>query len=187
MARLLIAYATSDGHTAAIAAHVAAAVRAAGHDADLYDVADRAAAPDIAASDAAILAGSLHIGRHQSTLMHYVRDNVTALNARPTAFLSVSLAIASEKPDERAAAQRIATAFCTATGWRPTRTLCVAGAIAMPRYGWLTRLIMHAIAKHEGHAIGWSEERVFTDWAALDRFVADFLRDCLGATPPAAD
>ena len=61
--------------------------------------------------DGAILGGSLHQGKHQSALDHFIRNNAGWLVGIPTAFFSVSLGIASDINDEREEAQRLAQQF----------------------------------------------------------------------------
>ena len=80
----------------------------------------------------------------------------------------------SDAERERAAAdvQRMIDVFVKKTGWRPARSLPVAGALAYSRYNVFVRFIMKRIAREAGAPTDTSRDYVFTDWPALDRFVA---------------
>ncbi|MFN8423983.1 MAG: flavodoxin domain-containing protein [Anaerolineae bacterium] len=67
MPPILIVYATREGLTRRVAERVAAAMRGQGREVDVVDAADRsaAAAVDVARYAGAIVAGSVHAGRHE--------------------------------------------------------------------------------------------------------------------------
>jgi menaquinone-dependent protoporphyrinogen oxidase len=84
--------------------------------------------------------------------------------------------------DERAKAaedvKRVADTFCRQTGLRPSRVWPVAGALVYSEYGFVTRLVMRMIAKHTHHgATDSSRDYEYTDWQALDRFVAELVEE----------
>jgi menaquinone-dependent protoporphyrinogen oxidase len=171
MRRLLIVYGTTEGQTHKIADRIAAIARERGIDAD---VADSAAGPPLAVGryDAAVVAGSVHVGRHQRSLVDFVRRSLGALQRLPTAFFSVSLAATgSDLPG----AQRCADAFLRETGWRPDRVHLVAGALMYSRYGFITRWMMRRIARKAGGGTDTSRDYEYTDWARLRADVEAFL------------
>lgn len=171
--RILIVYATTEGQTRKVARFVADRLVAAGHSVELVPAAE---ALDTAPSGfrAAVLAGSLHMGRYQQSLEDYVRAHREALNAMPTLFLPVSLAAAGGEADRAEAAGR-AGDFCAALGWTPTRTEQVAGAFRFGEYDFFRAWAMRYIAWQKGEkgpAVG--EDREYTDWEALGRAVDDW-------------
>src|SRR3954470_15991032 len=100
MARILFLFGTTDGHTGRVAQHVAKALRELGHSVDLVDVGESTRV-SFAAIDAAIVAGSVRMGRFQPKLVALVREHGDSLARLPNAFLAVSLAAAQHSASAR--------------------------------------------------------------------------------------
>ena len=188
---ILVLYATREGQTRKIAEHVADALRSRGLTADVHDVAETQ--PQLAEYGAAVLAASLHAGKHEREFVRFVKEHREQLERMPAAFLSVSLAEAGAEdarrtPEARAEAarqvQETLDRFYEQTGWRPTATLPVAGALLYTKYGFLIRFIMKQISKKEGGSTDTTHDHEYTDWSALDRFVDALVQS--GFRPGAA-
>jgi menaquinone-dependent protoporphyrinogen oxidase len=180
----LVLYATRHGQTQRIAEHVAAVLRAGGLDADVRAASARGQL-DLADYQAAIVAASVHLGKHEREVVTFVKDHRAELERMPTAFLSVSLSEAgaedaSSPPERRAKAAADANAmidaFLQKTGWHPVRVKPVAGALRYTKYNFLVRFVMKRIAKQNGSSTDTSRDHEFTDWAALDRFLNEVAR-----------
>jgi menaquinone-dependent protoporphyrinogen oxidase len=171
-------YATTHGQTRRIAEAIADALRKDGHGSFALDVTSAAARHfDWRRVDGAVLAASLHAGKHQAGAADFAREHVTRLNAMPTWFVSVSLSAASSREEERAAAERIARAFVEGIGWAPGRVSCVAGRLAYTQYSFVTRWFMRRIARKEGGPTDTSRDHELTDWNALARLSQQFGRE----------
>lgn len=171
--RVLVVYGTTEGQTRRIAGWIAGRARERGHDADLRDSASLPTGFSIEGYDAVIVAASVHQYRHQTSVVHFVNAHLPALQDRPTAFLSVSLAAAQQ--DGRDDARQCAERFLDETGWRPTRTEPVAGALLYTRYDFFKRQLMKLIVRSGGGPADASQDYEFTDWDALGGFVDSFL------------
>jgi menaquinone-dependent protoporphyrinogen oxidase len=66
--------------------------------------------------------------------------------------------------------------FVDETGWRPADVLRVAGALAYSRYNLIVRAVMKHIARKAHAPTDTSRDYEFTDWNAIDRFVARLCR-----------
>lgn len=161
VARILVLYATIEGHTARIAERVAAALRSHGH---LVDVLPACAEADLLSYEAVVVGASIHYGRHPADLRALLRENRAALAARPGAFFSVSLS-AKERYLER---------FLREVGWRPQATATFAGAVQYSKYGPLKRLVMLVFTMLAGRDTDMSRDYEYTDWDAVDRFSESF-------------
>src|SRR3954451_20584437 len=95
MAHILIAFASTHGHTSKIAARIAAVLRADGHTAGVCDDVD-AHDPWPRDYDAVIAGASIHLGHHQDELVAWARRRAVALNEAPSPFCSVCLAAAED-------------------------------------------------------------------------------------------
>ncbi len=173
MPRILILYATREGHTTRIAARVAQVLRDAGHEVEARRADGLPSQPGIAAYDAVIVGASIHYGAHPRALRSLMRRHSLVLAERPTAFFSVSLSGGGPgaKP---AAAQRYLEKFLRQTGWRPALTASFAGALQYSKYGPFKRRLMRMIVGMAGGDTDMSRDYEYTDWAAVDRFAESF-------------
>ena len=172
MARILVVYGTTEGHTAKVAGALREALHRTGAVVDVKAADDPAPAPD--GYDAVIVAASVHAGRYQRPVEKWVTKHAAALARRPTAFVSVCLGVLQHDPDVRRDLQRIVDRFIAHTGWRPPVVKLVAGALPYTQYGWLRRLVMRRIVAKAGGDIDTSRDYEYTDWSDLGHFAADF-------------
>jgi len=179
MSRIMIPYGTSEGHTARIAACIADVIRGEGHEAFPMPVqGEKAPAPD--GYDAVIVGASVHRGRHQAPVEAFVRKHRTALERVPTAFFSVSLAVADGTATGRQEADRYVEEFFRRTGWRAGKVGLVPGALLYSQYGFFLRWIMKRIARSRGSTdIDTSRDYVYTDWEGVRRFAREFMESAV--------
>src|SRR5690348_3709476 len=126
--KVLLVYGTTEGQTQKVARFVAERLAERGHQTQVANAVDATPAIDPARFDAVIIAASLHAGRYQSAVVHFVGQHLAALRARRNAFLSVSLAAASNDADDVRGLEQCLASFAQETGWMPERTHHVAGA-----------------------------------------------------------
>jgi len=172
--RILIIYGTTDGHTAKIAGALAEALRSPGRAIRVADASREHPHPDD--FDGVIVAAAVRAGKYQKTVQRWVRSHADALNARPTAFVSACLGILQRSPAVDAALRVIVDDFLAGTGWRPTVTKPVAGALLYTRYNWFIRRVMKRIARKAGGDTDTSRDYEYTDWPDLRAFATAFGR-----------
>lgn len=174
MCDIPVFYATTEGQTHRIAERLAAHLREHGFASEAISVRSREATDFTwPRAHGAIVGASLHGGRHQANAAAFVKCHRDQLNARHSAFFSVSLSAASKHPQEVDAATRLADAFCRRLGWQPQAIVCFAGRLAYPRYGWLKRMLMRYIAQREGGSTDVTREHEYTDWTAVAQLADD--------------
>ena len=181
MKSICIFYATREGHTRRIAEHVAAELRLRGFAVEVTNVRDHAAGNSLHTCTAAILAASVHAGRHVPEMLQFVKAHRGELACLPTAFLSVTLSEAGAErsdatPEEHAQfvadVQKVLDRFFAETGWHPQHVKPVAGALLYTQYNFLIRFVLKHIAKQAGGSTDTSRDHEYTDWVALEQFVA---------------
>ena len=172
--RILVLYGTTDGHTAKVADAIAAALRA--HDADV-DLAHAGGTwdPDPRDYAAVIVAASVHAGTYQRPVRRWARAHAAALGERPTAFVSVCLAVLNRTDRVNKDLAAILDRFTAETAWQPTETKVVAGALKFTKYGWLKRWMMRRIVAKAGGDTDTSRDYAYTDWKDLQDLVALFM------------
>jgi menaquinone-dependent protoporphyrinogen oxidase len=174
MVEVPVFYATSEGQTRRVAQRLAAALQQRGLDSAPVDLGQaEEAGLDWSKFSGAVVGASVHIGKHQPSAVRFASAHAGELAARPSAFFSVSMAEASKRPQDVAAARDIAGQFGPRAGWTPDFVVSLAGRLAYSQYGWLTRFMMKRIARKEGGPTDTTRDYEFTDWAAVDRLAAD--------------
>jgi menaquinone-dependent protoporphyrinogen oxidase len=190
MRRILVLYATREGHTRRIAGYLAAALQSRGFSPHVVDAARLPAQLSIADYCGVILAASIHRQTHESEMTQFVKQHLHELNSIPSAFLSVSLSQAgaqkSAASPERSAksaqdVRRMIDAFLADTGWHPLITKAVAGALTYSKYNFVLRRIMKWISRNEGGDTDTSRDYDYTDWKDLDELVADFTASVMSS------
>lgn len=169
--RLLLVYGTTEGQTQKVAHFVADYLAKQGLQTQLVDAIEVPAAIDPREFDGVIIAASLHEGRYQPAVTRFVRKHLAAIQLRPNAFLSVSLAAASNDEDDVQGLKECLAAFTEQTGWTPQRIHHVAGAFRYTSYDFLKRWAMKYIAYRKGGPTDTSCDHELTDWADLARFL----------------
>ena len=177
-------YATREGHTRKVADRIAEDLRRHGIDTDVMNVRDIEEV-SWGLYSAACVAASVHLGKHEPEMVAFVKRYRTQLSRLGAAFVSVTLSEAgAEDPnrleaDRRRAAddvKRMIDLFLKDTGWRPERTLPVAGSLAYTKYNIFVRLLMKRIARKEGGPTDTSRDHELTNWPALDRLVDELVQ-----------
>lgn len=172
--RILVIYGTTDGHTAKVAAAIADRLKADGEDVDLVEAAASGANPRPEDYGTVFVAASVHAGGYQKTVRRWVRTHAEALNRGHTAFVSVCLAVLQRVPAVDLELAEIMRRFFESTGWQPTDTKIVAGALPYTKYPWWKRLVMRRIAAKAGGDTDTTRDYEYTDWNDLSAFARMF-------------
>ena len=175
MARVLILYATTEGHTARVAERMAQRLREQGHAVEALRAEQGAAQPHLEPYDGVIVGASVHYGRHPGHLRALLRKHLAALGARRSAFFSVSLS-AGGPGAKPLAARRYVETFLRQVGWQPQQSAAFGGALQYSKYGAFKRLLMILFVSLAGGDTDTSRDYEYTDWDAVDRFMHAFAQ-----------
>ena len=174
---ILILFASKEGQTEKIADFIAEVIRHHGHQATIqlgeHLPKDFCTDP----FDAAIIGGSIHIGKYPAYLKRFVIEHRDWLNQVPSAFFTVCMAIHSVNESEQAEARTLGQNFAKQTNWQPNLMETFAGAVKYTQYGFITRKIMQHISKKEGGNTDTSQDHEYTDWEVVTRFTEQFLNE----------
>lgn len=178
--RVLVVYATHEGHSAEIAHRIGEVIR---RSIALVDVTPAAVAPPPTDYAVVVVGGSIHLGHHDRRLVHYLQEFKAELQGKPSALFQVSMTSAT--PDERhtSQAQALVDELERDTGLEPSMVGLFAGAILYTRYGWVKRHVMQAIARREDRETDASRDYDYTDWDAVTEFAEHVA--ALAVTVPA--
>ena len=174
MAPLLILFGTADGQTHKIANFLAETLRRDGADVDVRDAAGPVERLYPEVYSGVIVAAPVRAGRYPRQVRRWVRANAESLSGRPSAFLSVCLAVLAGRPETEREIAAILERFFESSGWRPGIIKSVAGALPYTRYGWLKRWLLRRIVRQHGGDTDWTRDFEYTDWDDLRAFAHSF-------------
>ena len=172
MSRILVLYGTTDGHTRRIAASLGATLRTQGAEVDVIRAGRPGPSPDD--YDGIIVAASVHAGGFQRPVKQWVLTHAHEFGDKPTAFVSVCLGFLQQDPAVQNEVHAIVNRFLVATGWRPTITKLVGGALLYRQYNWIKRWVMKRIVAKAGGDTDTSRDYEYTDWNDLRAFAEQF-------------
>lgn len=176
MAQILVLYGTTDGHTGKVAAAMADALRESGAVVDVVNAANAGRSVRPEAYEAVVVAASVHASGYQRAVRRWVSKHRQSLAALPTAFVSVCLGVLQKSPAVDRELTRIMTRFFETTGWRPSVTHVVAGALLYTRYNVLKRWTMRRIVAKAHGDVDTSRDYEYTDWDDVRAFAGSFAQ-----------
>lgn len=172
---ILILYATKEGQTEKIANFIASAVRLNGHLATVQLGEHLPKHFSTEPYDAAILGGSIHMGKYPAYLKRFISEHREWLNNVPSAFFTVCMAIHSIHENEQDEAKTFGPNFVREAQWQPDLIETFAGAVKYTQYGFITRKIMQHISKKEGGSTDTSKDHEYTNWDVVAQFSEKFM------------
>ncbi|NNE24855.1 MAG: protoporphyrinogen oxidase [Rhizobiales bacterium] len=168
-----MAFGTTEGQTGKIAEAIASQVRGMGHEVEVFDTTGLQGDLNPELCDKIIVAASVHEQGHQESVEVFVAANRKTLQAKPTMFVSVSLAAAFE--GGMADAQGYADAFFDDLDWRPSQSLLIAGAVRHGAYGYYKEHILEHVVLQDRELDNPESDHEFTDWTFLARAIKEFV------------
>jgi menaquinone-dependent protoporphyrinogen oxidase len=173
---VLIAFGTTEGQTRKIARHMARSMQDSGHDVELHDCSSRIDAPNVGDFDVVVLAASVHHKRYQTTFYSFVESNLAAIQAKPLAFVSVSLSVTLASGE--AEARAYVDDFIDETGLRLDAVHLAEGAVRYFQYGSSEELTIDLLVfKGQKKMPKRDSNPEYTDWQALEAFIVSFLEE----------
>lgn len=164
--QLLIIYGTTEGQTRKICTYLRDKAIEQGHNVELHDATQNPPAPT--GFEGIIIASSVHGGRYQSSIKHYVHEHVSELNRSRSFFMSVSLTAAGDEPESWDEIKEETREFLDSAGWKPGVVEYVAGALRYTKYDFMKRFIMRMIARKSGGDTDTTKDHEYTDWQQVD-------------------
>lgn len=170
-----VVYVSQRGQTARIAGRIGALLEDRG-----LEVVESPldALPVLPSGDGVVLGASIHLGEHPREAADWVRRNLPALRARPSAFFSVSMSAALAEVGYQRQARGWRDAFLWGLGWRPLLRASFGGALDFASYSLVERLAVGRFAQRLSvdprHRIDRVRNWEFTRWDDVDSFACSF-------------
>ena len=168
MARILIIYSTTDGHTIEICRRLERAVESRGHSVRLLDIKDD---PKLAAGefDKVVIGASIRYGKHQPLVKDFIEKNQATLEGHPNAFFSVN--VVARKPEKnRPETNPYLQKFLKQIDWQPQLLGVFAGRIDYPSLGFVDKHMIRLIMWITKGPTDPTQTLEFTDWQKVEEF-----------------
>ncbi len=167
MAKILIIYSTTDGHTRSICERLQS-IAANGNDVDLVAMAEQPDI-DIAPYDKVVIGASIRYGKHKPEVFDFIKRNHAALEGKANALFSVN--VVARKPEKNTPETNpYLQKFLQKIAWKPDNLAVFAGKIDYPRYGTFDRTMIRFIMWMGKGPTDPTQTFEFTDWDKVDEF-----------------
>ncbi len=168
MAKVLILYSTTDGHTVEICKRMASVIEEGGNTVEMVDLKDGPSLADYT-FDKIVIGASIRYGKHQKTVYDFIRENKESLERIPNALFSVN--VVARKPEKNTPETNpYLQKFLGQIDWVPQNLGVFAGKIDYPALGPFDRTMIRFIlwmGKGPTDTTGTYE---FTDWDEVEAF-----------------
>lgn len=166
MARILLLCWSGYGQTRRICERIQTLVNARGH---VVDVAALDSGADLAAYDAVVIGASIRHGKHDPSVLAFIRRHQPLLASKPSGFFSVSL-VARKPAKNTPATNPYMKAFLAGSPWQPRLLGVFGGELDYQRYGPFDRAAIRFIMWLTKGPRDPHTKVEFTDWAEVERF-----------------
>jgi menaquinone-dependent protoporphyrinogen oxidase len=168
MSDILIVYSTVDGHTRTICERMRQVLEGQGHRVTLAAI-DGNPGLDVRIYDRIVIGASIRYGRHRPAVADFIRRNQALLEARPSAFFSVSL-VARKPGRNLPETNPYLRRFLERIAWRPRALAVFAGRLDYPRYGVFDRTLIRLIMWMTRGPTDPAAVIEYTDWRQVEAF-----------------
>jgi menaquinone-dependent protoporphyrinogen oxidase len=168
MAKILIIYSTTDGHTRSICERLQSVVEQQQHEVAVSWLSND---PDIDLQpfDKVVIGASIRYGKHQPQVFDFIAKNQATLESKPNAFFSVN--VVARKPEKsRPETNPYLQKFLKKISWKPKNLAVFAGKIDYPRYTFIDRQMIRLIMWMTRGPTDPHTTIEFTDWDKVDEF-----------------
>mgnify|MGYP001818580282 FL=1 len=168
MAKILLLYSTTDGHTIQICDRIKRVLEGEGNTVELRDL---KVEPDLQQGtfDKVVIGASIRYGKHQPLVNDFIKRNQPILEAHPNAFFSVK--VVARKPEKNTPETNpYLMKFLKKIDWQQQHLGVFAGRIDYPSLGFFDKSMIRFIlwmGKGPTDPTGTFE---FTDWDRVEEF-----------------
>jgi menaquinone-dependent protoporphyrinogen oxidase len=168
MAKILILYSTTDGHTRKIANRLQQVIEELEHQVTLASINDESLV-DLHTFDKIVIGASIRYGKHNARITDFINRNKLHLDSKPNAFFSVN--IVARKPEKNQPdTNPYLRKFLKKIVWQPREIAVFAGKLDYPKYSFFDRLIIRLIMFITKGPTDPKAVIEFTDWQQVESF-----------------
>ncbi|WP_301102142.1 menaquinone-dependent protoporphyrinogen IX dehydrogenase [Propionivibrio sp.] len=168
MARVLILFSSTDGHTIKICNRLKQVIEKNENQVVVCPVEDFRQ-QDLPSFDKIILGASVRYGKHHKRVYDFINSNLLLLASKPNAFFSVNI-VARKPAKNTPETNPYLLKFFKEIAWQPNELAVFAGKLDYPKYGFFDRLMIRLIMLITHGPTDPTTVVEFTDWQKVDAF-----------------
>jgi menaquinone-dependent protoporphyrinogen oxidase len=168
MARILIIYSTTDGHTREICQRLRQVIEQEDHRVTLMSI-DVEPNVDMKPFDKIVLGASIRYGKHGKQVYEYIERNEQILDSKPNGFFSVNV-VARKPENNQPETNPYLKKFLKQISWQPKELAVFAGKIDYQRYRFWDRLMIRLIMWVTKGPTDPKTVAEFTNWKQVEAF-----------------
>jgi menaquinone-dependent protoporphyrinogen oxidase len=168
MAKILLIYSTTDGHTIKICNRLRELIEQQPHQVTVVSIRDMR---DVALDsyDKVVIGASIRYGKHNSAVAEFIASNQHALDSKANAFFSVNI-VARKPAKNRPETNPYLQKFLKQVSWKPKELAVFAGKLDYPRYSFFDRMMIRFIMLMTKGPTDPKAIVEFTDWSKVEAF-----------------
>ena len=170
MHKILIVYSTTDGQTKLISERIKNLSKFK-NQIKLISI-DEAMKENLFSYETIIIGASIRYGKHKSSVINFVKENIKILNQKKSVFFSVNV-VARKEEKNLPETNPYIIKFLKSTNWNPSKKAVFAGKIDYPKYRFLDRQIIRLIMFITKGPTNTSKSYEFTDWSKVEDFTKE--------------
>ena len=168
MAKILLIYSSTDGHTKKICLRLKQLLETQNNQVTLVSIND-ANSSDLTSFDKIVMGASIRYGKHSKQTYEFIKDNQEILEGKANAFFSVNVVARKSKkntPETNPYLQK----FLKQITWKPKKLAVFAGKIEYQKYTFWDRLMIRTIMWMTKGPTDPKTNIEFTKWHQVSEF-----------------
>ena len=166
MARVIMVYSTTDGHTQKICERLREVIEQHGHEVTIREL-KPGSDIDPGSYDRIVIGASIRYGKHRPEVAEFIEQNLESLRSKSGAFFSVNAV--ARKPEKRDPdTNPYVRKFLQSISWQPAIIGVFGGKIDYPKYGFVDKTMIRFIMWMTKGPTDPNAVVEFTDWDAVD-------------------
>ena len=168
MAKILIIFSTTDGHTRKICLRLQEVIENQGYQVTVISV-DDVSGIDLNTYDKIVIGASIRYGKHSPKIYGFIKENTRILDAKSNAFFTVN--VVARKPEKNTPETNpYLIKFLKQIEWRPKKLAVFAGKIDYQKYSSLDRFMIRLIMWMTKGPTDPKANIEFTNWKQVEEF-----------------
>lgn len=168
MTKIIIIYATTDGHTKEICDSLVETTETLNNHVDLVEISD-AGRFDLNEYDKVVIGASIRYGKHSPLIYDYIETNHQVLAQKPNAFFSVN--VVARKPEKNQPdTNPYLIKFLKQIKWQPNELAVFAGKVDYQKYSFFDRNMIRFIMWMTKGPTAPDTKIDFTNWEQVKAF-----------------
>jgi len=168
MAKIIIIYSTTDGHTREICQYLQQVIEKRDNHVVLISI-NNEAEIDLKSFDKIVIGASIRYGKHSPKVIEFIKKNLHILERKSNAFFSVN--VVARKPEKnQPETNPYLIKFLRQIPWKPMKLAVFAGKIDYQKYKFWDRLIIRLIMWMTKGPTDPKTNIDFTNWSQVEDF-----------------